>query len=277
MHAGSCSPWVRRGGAGARPSRPTVSRWRRRRGRARPGWRSGPTRGTRRAGGAARGGTRAGGPGASVPGARPAWAPVGGVTRGAGVVRSGGAGLWGSLCAPGGGSVLCVHAWGGPRSCVPVCKCIWDAGAGCACGSSASRRVVPGQQEGCAGDAPGELASCVGVWECVHSQRQGTGVGVLGGRAGNEQTSREWDHCLQSVTLRRAQSLVGGGTQWARLSEPSPTRGQHIALLHALGRSLGYWRGSDSHGYVPSVSDALSPLYPPSAMANTAAARPLPH
>lgn len=160
MRAGSCSPWVRRGVAGARPSRATVSRWRRR-GRARPGWRSGPTQGTRRAGGAARGGTRAGGGVAAAPGARPAGVPVGGGTRGVGVGRGGSAGLRG--CAWGRHGAVRVHAWGGrTRACVRVC--IWDA--------ARDVRVAAVPAVGMRGGCSWELASCVGAWGYLGASRE---------------------------------------------------------------------------------------------------------
>lgn len=130
----------------------------------------------------------------------------------------------------------------------------WEA-VGMRRGCSSRAHVLRGCVGVCAQPAPGRR--CEDTW----------------GRSGNEQTPREWDQCLQSVTLPLAPSLVAHSGPGCQSCHPP----EAITLLHVLGRNLGHWRGSDGHGCVPSVPDALSPFCPPSAMANTAAARPLLH
>lgn len=95
-----------------------------------PGMEIGPRAGhTESRWGRARRDTRGGGPGAGVPGARPAWAPVGGVTR---------ARVWCAAAVPGcraacarlgaAASCVCTRGVAHTRPCLCVCVCISVSG-----------------------------------------------------------------------------------------------------------------------------------------------------
>lgn len=168
-----------------------------------PGMEIGPRAGhTESRWGRARRDTRGGGPGAGVPGARPAWAPVGGVTR---------ARVWCAAAVPGcraacarlgaAASCVCTRGVAHTRPCLCVCvyKCIWDAARAVRAGTPAAAVSAGAWCLGSRRDAQGMLLeSPRPAWVCVHSQRQGTGVGVLGGE---QRMNRP---LVSGITARRA-------------------------------------------------------------------------
>lgn len=183
-------------------------------------------------------------------------------SRVAGVGRSGRAGVWAACARPGRRGAVCARV--GCRTPVCVCECVWGVRAG--------TRVAAAPAGACAWAAVGMRRGCSwrarvlrGWWECAQPAPR-TAVGAPGGEQGVDKP------LVSGIAVRRAcdtapdLSLVGGSIV-GRLSEPSPTQGQHIALLHALGRILA--PAGAVTAPVPSVADALSPLCPPSAVSHS--------